>query len=315
MTPSFDMIWAGLLYAIAIPAAAVLAVASLSSSLSARSETDSPRGTIRWTIAVIAAVIVGCDGLARTGQLGWDFLHPSDAASWLPALAIALTLAGLVEGAVLRTSRSRWVWRACVAAGAAWTLHRAESAIQPVAMGWIVALALAIVGLWGSLDAASSRIGRPWILSAMMGCAALTASAVLMLAGIAKFATMAALMVGVLLGVAGVAGAGVAGVGLRASSSSRQETAAAVPIPLFAALLPGLLFAGYFNTYSQVPGISFLAALAAPLAMGGGSAMAATTATTATGRRTRGVAIGIAVGLMALAVVSAVVAERPWAGE
>lgn len=251
--------------------------------------------TIAEGLTITAAMIAGWDGLARTGQLGWDYLRPTDAATWLPALAIGLTWAGVIERLIMRPSWARWAWRVVIAVAAAWMLRRAESTIQPTAIGWVGGLAAAILGLWGTLDSASRR-WPGFALPVLAACAGTAAAAVLMLAGIAKFATMAALPIGVLVGCACAE--------LRRPGGRAIDAA----IPMFAVIAPGLLFAGYFNTYSQVPWGAFLSALAGPLALGLGAALAP-------GRRSRWVAAVVALAVMALAVGSAIAAEWPFTEE
>jgi hypothetical protein len=206
-------------------------------------------------LAVAAGLFAGFAALAGSRQLGWEFLQPADAWHWLPLLAVTAAAAGVPDRLPSLPAAARWLLRLAVAGLTAWLLVRAESAVQAVHPAWHAALAAAVLALWGVLDRAVPR--RPgFVLPTLLALTAVGAAAVLEAAGIMKFAQSAGVLAAVLGGAACVA------------RRYRPGSPARAAVPALAVMLPGLLFAGWFNTFSNVPAASYLLVLATPLAVG-----------------------------------------------
>ena len=251
MLPSPDMVLKAAGCGLLVPAAVTAGGLALARCGGLR------QGAVRIgeVLAVAAGLAAGFIALAASGELTWEFLALEDAWHWLPLLSVAAAVVGVADRALARCRLLRWGVRLVVAGVAAWLLVRGESAYQEVSPGWYAGLTAAVLALWGVLDPAVGRWPGAWpaLLLAVVG---LSSGAVLALAGIMKFALVAAVPAAVLGGCAG------------AAWGDPGESAVRPALPAFAVALPGLLFSGWFNTFSDVPAASFLLVWAAPLALG-----------------------------------------------
>ncbi len=200
-------------------------------------------------------LLAGFVALAGSGQTGWTFLRLTDSWDWLLPLAVMAIVAGIVERMAALPVPARWGIRLLVAATTAWLVVRAEDAVVAVHPGWYPGLGLAILVLWGSLD----RLGRRWAGSdppILLATVALANAGLLELAGSLKLAQMGGVLASVLGGIACFA------------RRNRDEAPVVGAVPALSVLLPGLLFTGFLNTFSEVPSASFLLVLASPLVLG-----------------------------------------------
>lgn len=264
MIPSVDMIVDALLYGVLIPAAVTLATLIFVALCRRRGQSTSPpqtltaektsaKGRIAGTLAAALGLVSGWVALVITGQLSWDFLNLTDSRHWLLPLTLLALAINIVAG-YSRSSITTMLFRL----GCAWVIARilvdAEAAIQPIGPGWYSAVGVAVFCLWGLLDIATERwagVGFPVLLTLI----ALGMGALLEFAGILMFAQMSGVLAAVLASCSLFAW-------LVPSAACRGM------VPAVAVLVPGLLFVGYRNHFSEVPPTCFLLVLAAPLLLG-----------------------------------------------
>jgi hypothetical protein len=248
MLPPPGLILEALAYGVLIPAV----VAGLGLFLALRRSNETP--AIGDALAVAAGLLAGFVALAASGQLGWEFLTPTDSWHWLLPLALLALAAGAAGSHPAMPRVGRRALRLGVAALTGWLLVRAESAMQPLHPVWAAGIVIAVLLIWDVLDAVSRR-WRGGALPGLLAVVALAAGVLLELAGILKFAQMAGVLAAVL--------AGCACLGWKYP----QALLARGAIPAVAVLLPGLLAAGYWNSFSDVPVASYLLMLATPLTL------------------------------------------------
>jgi hypothetical protein len=255
MVPSLDLIITAVGCGVLLPA--VVTAAALVFCL----RSTRPKGGAEQ-LAVAAGLAAGFGALAATGQTDWNCLRPVNCWDWLPGLALLACAVDFLDrlifdlstGAARRfpalTAPTRWAAPLGVGALTGWVLVRSQSTIEHVPMIWAVALALVVLILWSL-----SALARRWPgagLAVLLAMIAFATAAVVELAGFMKLAQMA--------GVLGGALAGCAIIGWWRPRLAVAEAA----IPALAVLLPGLLFATSFNTFSEVPETSYLLVIAAP---------------------------------------------------
>jgi hypothetical protein len=290
MLPPLKFLLEAVAYGVLVPAAVAMAVLILARRWGERHGGEAPRGGAG--LAAGAGLLAGFVALAGSRQLGWEFLAPTDSWHWLPLLSVLATGVGIAERVTSWTPVARGGLRLLVAAATAWLLVRAESAVQAVNPGWLAGVGLAVLVSWGLLDPLARRWPGPG-LPALLASVALAAGAVLALSGILKFAQMAGVLAAVLAGCAGPA------------RWPPGESPARGAVPGLSVLLPGLLFAGYFNTFSDVPPASFLLVLAAPLGPG---VAALLPSSKSAGRWGKALSAGVTLSLLGLAVTLAALA-------
>jgi hypothetical protein len=290
MLPPLKFIVEAVAYGVLVPAAVTVAVLILARRWGKRHAGEAPRGGAG--LASGAGLLAGFVALAGSRQSGWEFLAPADSWHWLPLLSVLATGAGVAEGVTSWPPVARGGLRLLVAAATAWLLVRAESAVQAVNPWWHAEVGLAVLASWGLLDPLARRWPGP-VLPALLASVALAAGVVLTLCGILKFAQIAGVLAAVLAGCAGPA------------RWSPGEPPARGAVPGLSVLLPGLLFAGYFNTFSAVPPASFLLVLAAPLGLG---VTASPPYSKSAGRRGRALSAAVTLLPLGLAVTLAALA-------
>jgi hypothetical protein len=257
MDPSPQLVLKAVAFGALVPAAVTLAVAAAWLWRGRRPGDRPPEaegaGGDGVALAAGVGLTAGWVALAGSGQLGWEFLKPTDSWHWLLPLSLLALAAGVGE----RRSPARavsWPLRLAVAGLTAWLLIRAEAAVQPVRPGWYAGLGGAVLALWGLLDAAARR--RPgWELPALLTAVAVGAAIVLERADFLFLAQLAGVLAAVLGGCALLAW-------YRPATGPAQAV-----VPAVAVSLPGLMFAGYFNHFSEVPAASFLLVTATPLVL------------------------------------------------
>jgi hypothetical protein len=142
-----------------------------------------------------------------------------------------------------------------VASLSAVALVRAQSPRDPLTADWYAYLALGILILWGVLDLASRRHPGP-LLPALLAVVVLAAAALAEQGGFTRLAVMGAVPAGALAGLALIAW------------RWPREGIVRAGVPVLAALLPSILFTAFFNQVTDVPRVSYLLVLAAPLLLG-----------------------------------------------
>src|SRR3954467_15528150 len=95
MTPSPELVLRRVGLGVAIPAAVAMAGLLLTRWWAQRHGGLAPRGGDG--LAAGAGLLAGFVALAGSGQLGWEFLKPTDSWHWLPLLSVLATVAGIVE--------------------------------------------------------------------------------------------------------------------------------------------------------------------------------------------------------------------------
>jgi hypothetical protein len=191
---------------------------------------------------------------------GWAPLVPTsdkDEWSWLPWLAALAGLAGL---AALLPLKRDWARRGMtalavllVAALSAWLLVPEFETLRALRPYYVGGGAAAVLLLWAVLDPLAGRQpgGR---IPLLLACVAVAAAMVILLAASMKLATLAGPLAGALTGCTVV--------GFR--YPDRDDLRGM--LPGFAVLLVGLLLQGYLTRGAEeVPGVSFLLVLVAPL--------------------------------------------------
>jgi hypothetical protein len=280
MLPSLDDILNALGWGVLLPAA-VATAGLLLAGRTARA------GRIAALLAVAGAFLAGWIALAATKQISWNFLEPSDCWDWLPGLTLLACAARFFD----YPPSLRHLLRLSVALLTGWLLVKVQFHAVPVPAWWFVAAAVVVTVLWELLDA----LARVWPglgLAALLALIAFAAAVVIEFAGFGSLAQMAGVLAGVLTGCA-IAGK------WRPRANLAPAAAAAVAVQL-----PGLLFATYCNTFSDVPLTSYLLIIAAAAALG-------VTAASPFARvpATRLVIVRVAVVLLPLVVALALAAQ------
>src|SRR5687768_8391075 len=114
MTPSPELVLRLVGFGVAIPAAVAMAGLLLARWWAMRHGGHAPRGGDG--LAAVAGLLAGFGALAGSGQLGWEFLKPTDSWHWLPLLAVLATAVGIVERVTSWPPAARWGLRLLVAA-------------------------------------------------------------------------------------------------------------------------------------------------------------------------------------------------------
>ena len=286
--PPLDLLVPAVVHGLIVPAGVAAIVLALTLTWKRRRGGGATIGSADGLAAGLG-LLAGFVALAGSIQIDWDFLKPDDGWDWLLGLAILATLVGGIAGRPGSVSFGlRWGVRLVVAGLEGWLLARAEK-VHPA---WALGIALAVLSLWGLLDRLARR--RPGItLPALLATIALIAAAVLELAGLLSFAQMAGVLGAVLVGLACLA------------RWMPEASPARGAVPAFAVMVPGLMFTGELNTYSDVPPTSFGLVLAAPLAL---ALIDSPIGSRLAGRWTRALSIAAMVALLALAAALAGIA-------
>jgi len=207
--------------------------------------------------AVGAGLAAGFAALPATGQIGLEIYRPVEAWDWLPLLGLLAAAAGWIEQIGKGSRAVRWVGRLLVVGLTAGLLVRAQAAREPkpIALSWYPVVALVVLALWGVLDLSARR--RPSAVTpALLAGVGLAAAAVAEFAAFTRVAQMGGVVAGTMGGWAIVAW------------RRPREGVVQAGVACLSVLLPGLLFAAYFNGYGDVPAASYLLLLAAPLLLG-----------------------------------------------
>ena len=189
--------------------------------------------------------------------LDWTPRWPEQSWHWLLPLAMGASLCDVIAGGTIVKHRIRhiglliWPLRTAMALAAAWVL---VPDWEPFASGrglWILIVTGCGVSVWAAASVRMAENPRRAPLAVALVAVALAAAAVLFQSGSAKFAELAWMLATVTIAAS-------------IASDDRDRCLAAIG-PLWAILLPGLLWSGYFYTFSDVPCSSFLLPLGAAL--------------------------------------------------
>jgi len=197
--------------------------------------------------SAVSASAVGLGFLAACVALGWVPLRPVESWHWIAPLAGAGTVAGVIEVAGSRRGWLAWVLRLAVPALAGCLL---VPEWQDGRWWWAAGLAVVTLVLTWSLRSVAVRPGKSLVLltGALLMLVTLGASGVLVQAGIAKFGQLAAALAGAIGGAVALS---------LALLRPGNLPGAAGMAPVWAVVLTGLLFNGWFHTYSDVPAAAF----------------------------------------------------------
>jgi hypothetical protein len=166
---------------------------------------------------------------------------------WLPWVMLAALATGVVASLHAVPAGVGWSLRGAVSAHAGWLLVPAELRFEylwaPLLLGAVVLAEWAVLEQldWGGLVPMAAAPS------------AVAASVVLLLAGSLRFNQVALILAGSLTGI------GVVALALRATAGATG--------PAVAVILPALVLAGWYETFSEVPKTSFVLAALAPLAL------------------------------------------------
>ena len=181
---------------------------------------------------------------------GWPTLPPHEGWQWLAYVAVIAIAGGLIDASPGPAIVARWGVRLAVAALSAWLLVPGWMDARPL---WVPVLGATILALWWVLRGLAGRASGA-CLSLVILVALVGAGGVLVQSGLARFGQLA---------VALAATFGARWLIVLWNRSAGEDFGVwAVP----AVLLPGLMFTGYFNNYSEVPAAVFILAALAPLA-------------------------------------------------
>jgi hypothetical protein len=197
---------------------------------------------------------LACGFLAAYALLGAAPWQPTASWHWLVWLAVVGGAAGGLEGSGRLSKAALWVVRLVIAAAAAWLLTPALPELQTARPAWVAGLAAAVVLLWSVLAELGRRQSGPWLpflLVLVHGAAAL----VLEGAGFGTLAQLAGVLAAVLAACAVICW-------FVPGRSAVVGTA-----PGVAVVLTGTLANGWFYNSGDVPWISFILVLAAPLSL------------------------------------------------
>lgn len=168
---------------------------------------------------------------------------------WLPWASLLALAGGLLIHLAQRHPAVSYTTRILTSVLAARLIVPATLAIETPWLAWVVALV--IYALWTLAECRSERIPNE-VTSAAVGLASVGAAAILLHAHSARLTDVATLIAFASFGITAIAFLG------------RIDAAGA--IPAMAVALPGVLVAGYHETFSAVPAIAFLLPALAPLA-------------------------------------------------
>jgi hypothetical protein len=201
-------------------------------------------------LGVGAGLAAGFAALAAS-QSDWRILRPEESWDWLPALGLLAAVMAVGD----RNALSRWSGRVVAAALTGVLLLSAQAKRGALPPYLFASLPLIVLILWALLDLAVRR--RPGAtLPALLTLVAFSAAALGEMGDFLTAAQRGLVVAGTLAGWTFVAwrrptpGVCRAGVGV------------------LAVLLPGVLFVGAFNRYGDVPTLSYLLVLVAPLCLG-----------------------------------------------
>jgi hypothetical protein len=172
---------------------------------------------------------------------------------WLPWLAIAATIVGLLDGWKPAPWWAKWENRLAITAltlGLMLARLFGETWSPSEGTLWFLGLGVAMLASWSVLDARASRLGSgmTWVLLLM----SMAASATLFLSYMAIPAVLCGAMAAALGGLALV------------SLANRRMTLARGAVPVFATIYNGFLLVGLFS--GDLPRASAVALASAPLA-------------------------------------------------
>jgi hypothetical protein len=258
MLPPLDVLLNALGYGLLLPAAvtAIVLIVAIRWGLV-------PRGGD--LIGVAAGLTTGFAALAATGQITWGMLKPDDCWDWLPGLALLASAVGILDRMLIRPVPGmdgriglvrllvRWLLRLIVAGLTTWLVVGTQAKLESIPTWMFGAIALIVTVLWG-LDWLAHRWPGP-LLPALLAFTAFSAAGVMEFCGFLRLAQMGGVLGAVLVGCTLVAWRRPA------------ELVPAGAIPALAVLLPGLLFATYFNTSSEVPLLSHLLVVVSPICL------------------------------------------------
>jgi len=216
------------------------------------------RGGRAGAASVVGASGAGLGFLAGCVAFGWVPLRPVESWHWIAPLAAMGTAAGVIEAVGRRWGWWAWALRLGVPALAGWLL---VPEWQEGRWWWAAGLGVVALVLTWSLRAVAPRPGGALrlVTGGLVLLVAAGASAVLVQAGIAKFGQLAAAL------AAAIGGTVVLSLAL-ARRSDLPDTAGMAPV--WGVVLTGLLFNGWFHTYSDVPGAAFALVIVSAGAVG-----------------------------------------------
>jgi hypothetical protein len=205
------------------------------------------------------AASAGLTAWQTSDPLVWGFLKPDRSWDWLPGLLALALVVGLIEQTLSLPVVLCWFLRLIVAGLSGWLLYRAElvyqSAEQPLESWWPLAIEGAVLILWGVLDY-SARIHPTAWLTGSLTVVLFALAGVMELAGNMRLAQTA--------GVVGAVTLATTAVALWRPLPPIVRSV----LPAIAVLLPGLLFANYFNNFASIPWYAYVLLLVAPLPLG-----------------------------------------------
>jgi hypothetical protein len=198
-----------------------------------------------WPCGVRTGRLLGAAGvlagwLAAVVSLRLAPLRPETSWHWLPTLGVAAAIVGAIGGSL----SIRIAHRALLAGVAAWLLVPAFASHHFWTRLILVGCIFPGAFLNWRTDNANGRVA-----CLALALIAATGALILLHAGTARFAQMAAALAASLLGVA--------------AAAQRPGVVAGVA-PVASVLLPGLLASGYFHSHSGLPLVTFLLVAAAP---------------------------------------------------
>ena len=206
----------------------------------------------RWYLACIPDQIrTALTSWARDGG-SFPYL-PNDKLDWLPTLALAAMVLGLLDGTIPSPRWARWENRLIVSGSSLALILAplfAETWGLQQAAGWSFGLVAGMIAFWAVLDARAERLG-----SAM--------PSILLLLSITTAVTLGLSHSLVLASLGGVLAASMGAIWLVSLVNRRMGISHGL-IPGFATIHSGLLLVGVF--YSELPRASALALTVAPLA-------------------------------------------------
>jgi len=240
-----------ILFGTALPFAVALAVTML--------------GAKRWPRASVGAALALAYIGAHTGLAGLPKFTPAPVEQWLPFIALAGLIVGLIEARAKAPLWARTLWRAAAVGGSCWLIVRVKSIngqwTPTEAALCTAAVSVATLILWSALGALVSRLhstnARAW-------------HSVLPLALVTGFGSLLILLNGHSLTVAQLAGAlsmalfAIAAASLRAQAATLTPAGVAV-VALLASMLwlDAALWTALSDWYALAIAVAPLAALAA----------------------------------------------------
>lgn len=123
------------------------------------------RGEFAWLAPLLFGLALFGLYPLISGKPGWDF-PPRDTAEWLPWIALAAGIIGVVEATVRLANVVRWLIRTAAAAGVSYLILKSQiveakpassQLLWPEAIVWMVGFTGVALMAWSSLEAVTDR--------------------------------------------------------------------------------------------------------------------------------------------------------------